>query len=193
MKKITFIFAALAFFAILISCNKEPKMIIRNGHIIEDDSDNNNNDGYTWYSCQPKPINFDKSEFVSGSGNDAIYWYYFNVSLDNSQANANSITSALIFFPHIGPGGTTIYENVNNDATYEVINIKNGYVYFKIKTANVINTGCPLKFNLALTPTPSNYIWFSANGSYTQNVGIDDGSHNCYFITFLNGNITKAF
>ncbi len=193
MKKITFIFAALALLTILSSCSKEPKMIIRDGQAVEDDGNNNNNDGYTWYSCQPKPINFDKSEFVSGSGNDAIYWYYFHVSLDNSQANANGVTSASIYFPHVGPGGNTIYNNVSNDATYEVTSIKNGCVYFRIKTANVVSTGCPLKFNLALAPTPSNYVWFSANGSYTQNVGIDDGNHNYYFITFLNGSITKAF
>ncbi len=187
MKNIIFFSLLVLFAASFESCSKEPKMIVRHdGQIVPPD-------GYTWTTCQPKPLVFEKGEFVSGSGNDAIYWYYFHVSLDNSQANANGIVSSDVFFPHVGPNGVTIYSNVANDATYELLSITNGYVYFRIKTANVTATGCPLKFNLALATTPANYVWFSANGTYTQNVGIDDGVRNYYFITFLNGMIYKAF
>jgi len=192
MKQIQILFA-MAFAALLLlsACGKETKMIIRDGQAVEDNNDNNSNN-YVWTSCQPTPATFDKSEFVSGSGINAIYWYYFHVSLNNSQANASGVTSSNIYFPHVGPGGVTIYNNVANDATYEVVNMADGIVYFRVKTANVATTGCPLKFNLALSAS-GNYVWFSANGYLTPNVGIDDGNNNYYYIIFNNGSIAKAF
>ena len=193
MKKIVFLAAIIVF--VFSSCSKEPKMVIKNGVATEtsdDDSNNSGSDGYTWTHCDPSAIIFEKSEFDGGAGNDARYWYYFRVSLNNSQANPNSATSASILIPHVGPQSTTIYDNVSNDATYEVLKIEKGYVFFRILTANVTSTGCPLKFNLALK-TGSTNAWFSANGYYTQNVGIDDGTHNVYFIRFLNGQVFPAF
>jgi|GEM_PF-1295852 len=192
MKIITVTLATVLTALIFTSCGKEPKMVVRHDGTIS--GNNNNNGGYTWTACSPKPLAFDESEFVEGGGVNAVYQYYFHVSLDNSQANANGITSADVFFPHVGPGGVTIFGNVSNDATYELLKIENGFLYFRIKTANVVAGGCPLKFNVALDgATAGTYVWFSANGSMTQNVGIDDGVHNYYFITFNNGSVTKAF
>jgi len=190
MKKIHISVIAMFLFALILSsCGKE-KMVIRNGHAVSDDDNNNTN--YTWTSCQPTPVSFDRSEFVSGSGVNAIYWYYFHLSLNNSQANATGVTVSDIYFPHVGPLGTTIYSNVSNDATYEVVDVKDGVVSFRVKTGNVVAAGCPIKFNLALSVSGT-YVWFSANGSLTQNVGIDDGNNNYYFINFNNGSIIKAF
>lgn len=188
MKKIVVIcFAVVMVAMIFSSCTKETKVIIRDGVPVEiEDGD------YVWTSCRPQPLVVDHSEFVSGSGDNAIYWYYFHISLDNSQANSTGAKSSDILFPHVGPSGTTIYENVYNDATYEVVRIADGIVYFRVKTANVVASGCPLKFNLAFS-TSAGPVWFSANGSLTRNVGIDNGSDNVYFIIFNNGSVTKAF
>lgn len=163
-------------------------MVIRDGKAVVDDNSNN----YVWTACKPTPLSFDRSEFVSGSGVNAIYQYYFHVSLDNSQANATGANSGSIYFPHVGASKTTIYENVSNDATYEVVKIENGIVYFRVKTANVASSGCPLKFNLSLLVSGA-HIFFSANGQFTQNSSIDDGSNNMYFINFNNGSVSKAF
>jgi len=167
------------------SCSKEPKMIIRDGKAVEDDNsgnnnnNNNNNNGYTWNGCSPKPLVYDGSQNL-GSG---VYSYDFHVSLDNSQANANGVTFPSISFPHVGAGGTIIYTNATGDATYKLTKIENGLVYFQVITNN-----CSLKFNLSIGT-----IWFSANGNYTQNIGVDDGYRNYYYINFQNGSISPAF
>jgi hypothetical protein len=186
MKKLIFLIIMVS---LCCSCNNEKEMVLRNGKVVEEE----NNSTYTWSGCKPKPLNFEKSEYgVDPTTHIAYYWYYFHISLDNSQADASNVTISDVYIPHVGPNGKIIYNNVGNDATYEVIKIENGVCYFKIKTADVVSTGCPLKFNLALLVS-GNYVWFSANGAYTQNVGIDDGVNNIYFIIFKGGSITRAF
>jgi hypothetical protein len=99
------------------------------------------------------------------------------LSLDNSQINP---VGATLLVPHVGPGGTTIYSNAPNDATYTDPLIENGFAYFSITTSDVVSTGCWLKFNISVGPNIPG-IWFLANGTY------DDGVNNMFYKRFKGG------
>lgn len=164
MKK-TAIIVTLIFAALFSGCEKEDYYLLN-------EQTQNNNDGYVWPGgANPKPVEDLGRTAVSGWNN--VYDYKFRIHLDGSQIDPVPLDINTFGIPHVGPGGVTIYTNVSNDATYTITEIKNGYIYYTIRSER----GHTLKYNLAKR-SGSNWTWFLRYG-----LNHDDGQNN--IISFL--------
>lgn len=126
---------------------------------------------YTWPGCNPKPVEFlGKTE---APGWENCYDYSFRLSLDGSQIDPNPLTIESFSIPHVGPGGVTIYENVENDATYTITKVSGGYIYYTIRSER----GHTLKYNISKRDG-TREVWF-----LRHELTVDDGSSN--MVTFV--------
>lgn len=176
------LFSAIFLTLALSGCEKD--------YDFEKSSPNPDPNGDYNYVYNPKPMEYLGSAYVSGLTRTDVWDYRFKISLGNSKVNPNGLT---IKVPHVGPGGTTIYDNVSNDAYYTVtVTYSDGYAYLTIRTATMVTTGCKLKFNLSA----GNNTWFLASGSYVQNPTLDhatdDGANNLYCVIFKDGTISPG-
>lgn len=176
------LFLAIAFLAtLLIGCEKDYELYSKSG---PDDNDDD-----TWV-FSPKAAEFTGSTKVNGLPRTDVWDYRFRISKNNSRIDPAGL---VIRAPHVGPSGTTIYDNVTNDATYTISVGTDGYIYLTVRTADMTASGCKLKFNLS---AGTNNIWFQASGPYVQNPTLDhsydDGVNNLYCIIFRNGTITAG-
>jgi hypothetical protein len=151
MKKI----AILLIFAALLGCEKDEFYL--------PDQYQDDIDGYVWPGvANPRPVEDLGRTAVSGWSN--VYDYNFRIHLDGSQIDPVPLDIESFAIPHVGPEGTTIYENVNNDATYTISSIENGYIYYTIRSEE----GHTLKYNLARR-SGQNWIWFLRHGLTNDN------------------------
>lgn len=156
MKKLVLL---LIFAALFSGCEKEEW-----NYLSENDSTTNN---YVWPGhASPRPVENLGRTAVSGWTN--VYDYKFRMHLDGSQTDPNPLDINSFAIPHVGPGGVTIYTNVNNDATYTIDKIENGYIYYTIRS----QSGNTLKYNLA-KKVGNTYSWFLRYGLTS-----DDGTSN---------------
>ncbi|HOZ53657.1 MAG TPA: hypothetical protein PK142_03200 [bacterium] len=125
---------------------------------------------YTWPGCNPKPVEFLSKTEAPGWPN--CYDYSFRLSLDGSQTDPNPLTLESFSIPHVGPGGITIYENVENDATYTITKVSGGYIYYTIRSER----GHTLKYNISKRDG-TREVWFLRYG-----LTVDDGVNN--MVTF---------
>jgi len=152
MKKIAIM---LIFAALFSGCEKDEFYL--------PDQENQNNADYVWPgSANPRPIEDLGRTAVTGWTN--VYDYEFRVHLDGSQIDPVPLDIESFSIPHVGPEGTTIYENVDNDATYTISSIENSYIYYTIRSER----GHTLKYNLARKSGQS-WIWFLRYGLTNDN------------------------
>ena len=184
MKKLILLIAVLL---AISACKKESVTIDKRSG---SSNSNTNTDGvYTWPGfCIPANLTFIGSTPVTENG--ISEWIYtFSISLNTSQVNP---VGKVLYIPHVGPSGTTIYDNVANDATYTIVSVVNGLLTFSVKTADVTSAGCKLKFNLSVD-RDANARFFLAHGSYVQNPTLnhntDDYINNIFCIIFKSGSI----
>lgn len=126
---------------------------------------------YTWPGCNPKPVELLGKTEAPGWPN--CYDYSFRLSLDGSQTDPNPLTIESFSIPHVGPGGITIYQNVENDATYTITKVSGGYIYYTIRSER----GHTLKYNISKREGTKE-VWFLRYG-----LTVDDGSSN--MVTFI--------
>ncbi len=190
MKTIKFFFLTIVVALLFASCEKE--VIVRPGNNGDPGDPNNNGTGYSWIYSPAPATEAAPATFNGGSGSTANYTYYVRVPLNNFKINPYSggVLSQL-YVPHVGPGSTTIYNNVNNDATYTIYKVEAGYAYVSIVTNNVTATGCILEWNISVGDG-SNPNWAVANGDFAKlgpTYSYDDGINNVYRIRFLDGHM----
>ncbi len=184
MKKVILFAIALAV-ATLSSCVKADYYKNADGTVTVDPGETKNSDKWT-YNWQYQPQELIQAPTVSSLGVTSPRGYpsvkvTFKVSLANAKVDPRYKN---ITIPHVGPGGTTIYENVANDATYKVENIDkaNGIATISISTDVPTNTGyVELVFNLNVDDPNGDHInWFQAYGNFAKCKfnNSDDGSTN---------------
>lgn len=156
-KNFLFLFSILFLF-FLVSCEKE------------NSSPDGVNELYKWSGVNPKPISYLGKESTSIAN---VYDYYFKVHLDGSQINPAPFDLSTFGIPHVGPGGSTIYDNVENDATYTITKIEGAYLYYTIRS----QVGNNLKYNLAKW-NGTKWIWFLCHG-----LSNDDNNSNMIIFT----------
>lgn len=167
MKKLFFFFALAI---VLTSCEKEWAFMESEGKGEGSTTGTN----YIWPGHpNPKPLEF-LGKANAGGGLVNVFDYSFRIHLDGSCVDPNPLEISRFAIPHVGPGGITIYSNVQNDATYTVKKIENGYLYYTIRSQQ----GHELKYNIAVKDG-DRYTWFLTYE--LRNTG-DDGKNN--IITF---------
>ncbi len=132
---------------------------------------NNYNYTYSWPGCFPKAPEFLGKNEAPGWPN--VFDYKFRLSLDGSQVDPNPLDVNRFSIPHVGPNGVLIYNNVENDATYTITGISNGFVYYTIRSEK----GHELKYNISIDYNGKE-VWFLRYG-----LTKDDGETNV--ITFF--------
>ncbi|MFA5644339.1 MAG: hypothetical protein WC928_02310 [Patescibacteria group bacterium] len=137
--------------------------------------DNNNNyysETFNWQGCNPRPI--ESLGKIKAEGWSNVFDYSFRISLDGSSVDPNPLSLSSFSIPHVGPNGITIYNNVDNDATYTINKIQNGWVYYTIRS----ESGHTLKYNISKMPGAIPGDWFLKHG-----LSHDDGINNMISFT----------